>query len=666
MQSSGSGLRLSWRVGLAYTSSDEAFDRLLTLIHRHPGIVDEIALFDSVTHHLYVPLDEYAQTMETFRDRMDMLREQAVARVGINVLTTLGHIDEAWSYMPPLPFQPMIGHDGGVSRGCACPNTPELRTYARNRYRMAAQANPQFIWVDDDMRMHNHGVAYACFCPTCLELFARNVGAKLTREELVAALNDPDRPEVRKAWVAQNAAVIASVLGDVSAAIHEVDPRIETGLMTAGPGWITYTGQNFDDWFGALKASKGRPGGGFYADDPRMGIVRKTLDVGRQRASYPQQVTDCQYELENYPYQRFRKSTSSLINECTLALAMGLNGVAFNWLHMWGTSTGDVLPSMAGAAGARWVWERLVDHADGLPTVGLWTAWTWQLMARRKLLPGEEWFTMGPEYDIGVTDVLAHLGIPMCVDAPGSGTVLRGRVVEAFDDEQLRTMLSGGVLMDTTALKVLQDRGLADLTGVYLAHRYDNGAMERFADDELNAKYAGELRDARIEFWGDAWGQADVLEPLNPQVRTLALLQDYRDRTQGPCMTAYENELGGRVVVAGYSPWDFVQSVAKRAQLLNVADWITHDTLPLRLDAPAPLVPVVRMSWDRRRGVIALLNAGLDPITSVDVQVRAPGVPVHALGPEGERQLPQSADDEGWHVTLNRIDPWATVCLLLG
>ena len=44
------------------------------------------------------------------------------------------------------------------------------------------------------------------------------------------------------------------------------------------------------------------------------------------------------------------------------------------------------------------------------------------------------------------------------------------------------------------------------MAGVRLAKRLDNGMMERFSTDPLNGAAAGQLRDARIEFWGDATG----------------------------------------------------------------------------------------------------------------------------------------------------------------
>ena len=383
-------LTLSWRIGLPHWETDEPFGRLLDLAKAYRPVVDEMALFDTITHHLYIPLDVYARRMELAAQRLDAFRQAGIPSAGINVLCTIGHINEGWSYMPPLPFQAMVGHDGGVSTSCACPNTPEMRAYVRAKYQLVAAARPDFIWVDDDIRMHHHGVAWGCFCPTCLDLFAKRAGRTCTREELAQAFNDPAQGRLRQLWVEQNIATIASLLADVAATVHQVDPKIALGQMSAGPGWHTYSGQALDQWFTALQATKARPGGGFYSDAAPMEMYRKAVDCGWQRSSLPAAVTDIQYELENFPYQRLKKSATAVVNECTLALAYGLNGVAFN-LDMLAEAYADFLPILQRIPDVRPLWERWVAHAAGLPTAGLWPAWSSQLMARRTVRPGESW-----------------------------------------------------------------------------------------------------------------------------------------------------------------------------------------------------------------------------------------------------------------------------------
>jgi hypothetical protein len=659
-------LTLSWRIGLPLWENEKEFKGLLKMLHQHRSVVDEVALFETVTHHLYIPLDVYAQRMELAAQRLKVFRQAGIPSAGINVLCTIGHINEGWSYMPQLPFQAMVGHDGGVSTSCACPNTPEMRAYVRAKYELVAKAGPDFIWVDDDIRMHHHGVAYGCFCPTCLGLFAKAAGRTYSREELVKAFDTPDQGRVRELWVEQNIASIESLLTDVADVVHKVNPRIALGKMTAGAGWTTYSGQAFDRWCTALTATKVRPGGGFYTDAAPLEMHTKALECGRQRAILPASVTDVQYELENFPYQRLKKSATAVVNECTFALGHGLNGVAFNMLFGW-SLVEDHLPWIEAIPAARPLWEKWVAHTAGLPTSGLWPAWSSRLMAKRAVKQGESWLGWAPKHSIFAPNMLGEIGIPLASDAPACGAVLSGRVAEAFSNDELKALLTRGVLMDSTALDVLAERGLGHLTGVRLAKRLDNGMMERFTDDTLNGPGAGELRDARIEFWGDAKGMADVLEPTAPGVRILATIEDYFHRSQGPGMTAFENELGGRVVVMGYAPWMFLHSVSKRRQLQNVADWISRDTMPVRVDQTVPLISVARVSADRQRGAVMLLNSGMDAIPEATVHLRLAATQARllAFGVE-DRPLELLHEATGSRFTLKNIEPWGLRVLLLG
>jgi hypothetical protein len=657
-------LTLSWRIGLLHWETDEAFDRLLALLGEHRSVVEEIALFETITHHLYIPLEDYARRMELAARRLDALRQSGIPSAGINVLCTIGHLNEAWSYMPALPFQAMVGHDGSISTGCACPNTPEMRAYVRAKYELVAAARPDFIWVDDDIRMHHHGVAWGCFCPTCLALFTQRAGRSYTREELAQAFDIPGQGGVRELWVEQNIASIESLLAEVGNAIRKTDPKIAIGLMTAGAGWTTYSGQAFGRWFTALGATKARPGGGFYSDAAPLEMLDKALECDRQNVLLPPAVTDVQYELENFPYQRLKKSKTAVVNECSLALGHGLNGIAFN---MMGTFYEDFRPWMDAIPAARPVWEQWVAHTAGMPTAGLWPAWSPQLMARRSVRAGESWLGWALQHNINLPKILGEIGLPLTAKAPGCGVVLCGRVAEAFSDPELKGMLAGGVLMDSTALEVLTERGLGDLTGVRLAKRLDNGLMERFSGDEINGRAAGELRDARIEFWGDAKGMGDVLEPVTSGVRVLTTIEDYFYRPQGPGMTAFENDLGGRVVVMGYAPWIFLHSVGKRLQLQNAADWISRNRMPVRVDETVPLMSVARVSADRQRGAVMLLNAGMDAIPEATVHLRLPVLQARLLViGRDERTLDIQPEAVGGCFTLREIEPWGLRILLLG
>lgn len=658
-------LTLAWRVGLPCVESDEAFDELISTLNSNRAVVDEVAIFDSATHHQYTPLDVYAHRLTMIERRLETFRRNGIRSAGINVLCTLGHVNEAWSYHEPLPYQPMVGVDGSVSRSCACPSSSKLRDYLRAKYQIAARAKPDFIWVDDDIRLHHHGVTWGCFCDQCLEIFARRSRRRLTRAALRKAFNQPEESKLRRCWIEHNRAGLESLLKCVRSAIRSHAPAMVTGLMTTGPGWTTYSGQDLQRWCRALGASKARPGGGFYNDAAPREMIRKGLEVGRQVVALPQTVKDVQYELENFPYQFLKKSTVGLIDECTLGLAFGVNGVAFNLL---GIGQADYQPYVPAIAAARPMWERLIAHSHDLPVTGFWPAWSRDMMARSSVEKGQSWLGFSQAHDIQPPTVLAEIGLPL---APGltdsTPVIFSGATIEAFTNAQLRDIFRGGVLMDGHALSILARKGLASLAGVTIEHRLNNGVVERFTPDALNTVHAKSVRDVRIEYWGETLGNADVLKPLSPAVRIISRQETLDGADQGPAMTAWENRLGGRVVVMGHSPWSFVHSIAKRHQLQEVCDWISRGRTPVRIEQPIPLVPVVRLSSDRRRGAVVLINAGLDrvPVATIHLRVKAEHACVLSLH-EPPRDLELRARGEERVLTLFDLLPWSPHVILLG
>ena len=652
-------MKLAYRILPPQYETDEQFARLVTLLKGHRPAVDEISLFTEYWHHSYFPLDRFAARANLLGRRIEQLRREAFACVGINMLDTMGHLNEAWDFLPAMPFPPMVGHDGKLSRCTACPNSPESRQYIREKYRLIAQVHPDFIWVDDDIRMHHHSVDFGCFCPVCI---AKLGHGPQERQSFVAALNAPAGGDLRRAWIEQNAQTLEDLLREIGDVIRQVDPRIDVGLMTGGPGWTTYSGQAIDRWMKALGGRRLRPGGGFYDDSSPRAMIGKALEIGRQVQSTPASVDNIQYELEDFPYHKLDKSVRTVLNECLLSLATGCNGVAFNMLKDLPGSLDDYADLFTAIEHHRPLWGAFLIAADGLPLRGLWPAFDDSLMARRQVR-GVNWFTRDADYAIGEADALANIGLPLTLDKHHAcGALLIGRIAEIFTDQELRRLLAGGVLMDVSALHVLWERGLGDLTGVRPGKSFDNGVWERFTDHPLNAPYAGDGRDCRLSFWSTHGWQ---LLPLHDSIGDLAHLIGYDGSDQGTCLSTFTNDLGGRVAVLGYSPWNRLGNSAKRSQMLSLADWISGGKLPILIPRTVRVTPLVRQSADGKRLAAVLLNTSFDPTGPLELIIRAPLSRVRLLTPRGETALAVKPQPDGICVALPDLLHW-NVAVLAG
>jgi hypothetical protein len=129
-------------------------------------------------------------------------------------------------------------------------------------------------------------------------------------------------------------------------------------------------------------------------------------------------------------------------------------------------------------------------------------------------------------------------------------------------------------------------------------------------------------------------------------------------------MTAFENALGGRVVVTGYYPWTLIHNLAKSSQLKAVCRWLSRETLPVVVESYARAVVWARTSVDGRV-VLIVLNASLDPVPDLWLRVRTTAQAAACLSLTGEwRELLAVPDgDDHVRVAIGNVMPWMAYLL---
>lgn len=652
-------MRSSWRIADGQFGSEEQFARVLAFLKQHPGAFGEVNMGFETKGNAYPDEETMRERSAFLAERIRRLHAAGVPSVGITMGWTLGHGDASWGMARPERFRAAVGHDGQVSTSCPCPSDEVYRDYVAEKYAWAARSGPDFIDVDDDTRASHHGPTYPCFCEGCLERFG---DGGWTREALVERLNAPEGGAEREAWIEHNVTLLEELFRRIGEAVQEVDPNIALGYMSVGPGHSTYSGQAYARWMQALGATRGRPGWGYYTDERPRDMLFKAMEVGRQARAYAPEVTYVSYEMENYPHVPLDKSTRALVSECTLAIMQGCNDLSFALTSHFPGRLDDYAPDARAIAGHRKMWEELERRVRNLALAGLWPAAHDRLMARRSVRGDEGWFWEHGPYDLRRAGAWCELGIPACTEpATACGVLLAGRIAEACTDDELRAMLAGGVVLDGQALAVLWERGLGHLTGVRPGMVVSDAVYERAADDPWNAGYEGDGRNALIS----AADPCVVLEPLDEGVRILARARRFDEEDVGPCMTAYENELGGRVAVTTYAPWSRLGWSWKRHQMQRLAEWVSKGRIPLTIRETVRLAPFVRMSADGSRFVAALLNNSLDATGPVTIRIKGAPSWVRRLTPSGYEPVGWQREESGVVVWLENVAPW-DVLLLVG
>jgi hypothetical protein len=656
---------ICFRIGQPIWANEARFVELLDLFDAHPGVTDEVTLFTSETHPP-LPLAEILGRVPVMQSRMEMARARGY-RSGINILATIGHHEENLPNSLSGEFTPMTDPNGNVCRGSFCPNDPRLQDYARTVYGALASARPDYIWIDDDVRLFGHGpIAATCFCDTCIRLFSERAGQPFTRDGLREALGGgafPARLALRRAWLQHNRDTLSRLFTLIESTVHAAAPGLPLGFMT---GDRFYEGYDFDGWAAVLAGPakapvRWRPGGGAYREDKLDDFVDKAHAMGRQVALLPASVQCIQSEVESFPYQRLKKSVHATAMEAAAYIAAGCTGTAFNVLSMYDEPLDEYAPLVAGLKAARPFLDRLAHHVGRTPPAGVHSGWCKDTYAASN--PEGPWFA-GPGAPGHCFEIWAT-GLPAAYRADHAPvTAWSGDAVLALSEAEIRAALARGVLMDAPALERLNAMGFGEFTGFAVENTVHIDCIEEMTDHPLNGAFAGRRRNGRQSFYKSP---AHFLRPTAAGARAISRCVDYTYTEVAPCcMGVFENPLGGRVCVAGYYPWEQLQNLSKASQLKSVLRWLSKDTLPAYV-ASFHRVNVWAREIGPRRYAIVLLNAYLDPAEGLEIAVRTDQKKLECYDQTCARTAVAASGQDGPYTrfVLPTLPPWGMALLVV-
>lgn len=660
---------ISFRIGVPQWMPEPRFHDLLALFEKYKGVTDEITFFTSFTHP-NIPLEEMKRRCDRLARRIE--RAKALGyRSGINVLSTMGHHEENLPNSLSGDYTPVTDLGGNVSRGSFCPNDPSLQQYVRQIYQYAAAANPDYIWVDDDVRLMGHmPVSLTCFCDHCLAVFEKESGTKHTRTSLRWALtgsSPEERAVLRRAWLVHNRGTIDRLLGLIEQTVHAAKPGLPLGFMT---GDRFFEGYDFDHWAETLAGPSRspvywRPGGGFYEDSSPGGLVGKSHDIGRQISLLPLSVRSIQSEIENFPYQRLKKAAHMTAVEAGSHLGAGCTGAAFNVLSANNEPLDEFEPLVARLHQARGFYDLMARHLGRARPIGLFTAWNKDQAVASDLVDNPGW-GMG---HLSRGSQVLEMGLPAAYHPDGAAvTLLFPQSVAALSPDEIRKVLGGAVYTDVETLDVLNRQGFQELTGMSAEQPHPVDCIEEFTGHPLNGPYGQRQRDCRQSFYRVSGYLGYVLKKQDPKVETLARIVDYGGQEVSPCsMAVYENKLGGRICVSGYYPWDHLHSLSKNSQMKAVMRWLSRDRLPAYV---ASYHKVSLWAREPKGGQVslALLNASFDAANGLELAIVTPADEARVFDMEArEHRIRSSATDGPYrHFVLPAVEPWTLRLVVVG
>jgi hypothetical protein len=543
----------------------------------------------------------------------------------LNPWMTVLHTDRGRSMPSDRSFAPMVGPKGRVTKAVASFADPAWRDYIANLYGHFAELGLRVLWVEDDYRFHNHAPLEwgGGFEPELIARFENKIGAKVSREQLVAAILQPGAPHPwRSVWIEtwkDCHLEVAKIIADATNERAPNDPII--GLMTSSPSSHSVEGRDWSKLFDVFTINGGfahRPHFASYSETPGPGRARSVLMLDIQRRYWADHV-EVAPEIENFPMSAWNKSDTQTWCEMALAQFYGADAMLLDIMPFAGVPApeergiGEMLDQTRPALG--WIKQHL---SRGMNTRGVGLPWREDAASRVHTDRGESMVELQVDpFDAG--EFLLPYGVPITTDEASVNAVF-GKMAWVHDDDEMNRLLAGGLIIDGEAAAILGERGFADLIGVsfegWLERDASPYAIERTETDAYGIRPGVDLdmnqisRAAKLEpVGGDEW--TTVYSPVMERI--------------GGAVVAFENSLGGRVVTyAVPNPAELPRSYYRQAVAKAAVEFCGRGAEPGVVVSGTPhLMPMDFNSVDGTR-IVVVMNGATDAGNAVVRVLDAP------------------------------------------
>ncbi len=608
------------------------------------------------------------------RDRHIEMRDALRAsgsslKIGLLMQSLIGH-----GTPTEAPFQRIVRNDGSTNNRM-CPLDENFKEYIRNVVTMMAATRPAFLLVDDDFRMFCCG--YGCFCPLHLAAFNRELGTTYDRESLMAVLQQDDEASrhIGNAWTKSLASGLEDLAKIVRQAIDSVDPKLACGYCAPGDG----PGSNaFVVPLARILAGQNdaivRLNNSWYLGNDARGLLDR-LYCTAPLMELLKDIPEILSESDTFPHNRYCTPARAIHAHLVFSMLHGVTGAKLWLTRMYGYEPDSGEAYRAILRANQGLYKTLYRLMGGV---------TWDEpatpVARQLVSPWNPANYGKGHFSTWAAQVCGHMGIP-CRVANGDHAeviMLTGSEVPQFSDNELRSFLSKGLLLDGGAAEQFCKRGFASQLGVDVGSFSGPVDVERLNDHPINGEAAGR-QITLATFFGADNRQITVRDDRVQSLSTIYRLPWYMSPDPEaicPGVTLYENTLGGRVAVyaatidsqRGFLAYFItVMNESRRRQLIGVLDWLNGK--------PLPVVVVTDVDLYVRHGVIdvaegggellALFNLNMDPLP--DLRLRVAGRRVDSIARlEGDgswAELKWTAEPNGELTVATPVDTMVPVLL---
>lgn len=636
------------------TLSEKRLRELIDFCHRTN--VDAVMLFVALRPYFYYICDNTEHSVAWAREYhrvARILREEGLS-YQLNFQNTIGSVPYGADFSKEFNWEFIVNQYGQESTGIACPAGKRFREQMGRQLRAFAETQPDVMWIDDDFSFFNHGLTdhgpdFYCFCDEHLRRFSERSGFNITLEELLHALTQEGSPtKTRTLWLD----FLRNELNDnarwVEQEIHSVSPNTRVAQMTSGSDSHAIEGRNWREYLqtlsGGLRPAT-RPTFGAYNETTPYQMVYSHLTLDRMltdvRSQLPEAYDACP-EIESTRFTTWSKSKAATRYQLILGQLEGCRGITLSLYDLEGSPLSE-----EPAYEALLTEEK--SRLDSLAKLRLdaWTRHGVKLLTDPALAAKTELPEKATMRNLsGGTrtwdKVLSLLGMPVCYETPASLTkddvvALDGATAWMPSDVELRQILSGGVLLDGEAVRILEQRGFGEWIGVSAGELSNCGTMSEVFCGELEPGIRGRMMPQRM--LSNRWR---ILTPNHGARVDTELVEPLGTRKPGT--VCYENTLGGRVCVyAGIGDLSEAFENHVRIRWLNtLLGYLSRNRFPLLNSASQRMLTLLRSHGDEM--LLAFANLWTDPLTHLSCRIRKTVQEIERLAPDGAwTPLPKSA-----------------------
>ncbi len=568
----------------------------------------------------------------------------------LNFQSLLGHASYGLDVRDQFGWEFLMNEYGEQTFGCPCPIGPRFRAIMGECLQMWASTKPDILWIDDDFRMHNHGMGSKgldmyCFCENHLAQFAARTGKRYSREELRSEVLKPGVPsDLRLQWLDFLGDTMVESASWIKEQVCAVSPDTRLALMTSDPDVHSAEGRKWPEMLKALCGDHPpmtRPPCGIYTETisgtKELAVTYRLLEqsvslldneLGRGNVEYGP-------EVENTRYTTWSKSVACSKYMMTVGQLVGCNHITLAISDLDGSAILEEPTSLPMLRDSRAYLEALAAlRLDEWDSEGVVFVSSPNAARSLPLQPDSAMKDLAGRRSWD--DMLLQCAIPAHYLPPAKAAqydevvVLDELGAWSLSDEELRSVLSHSALLDSGAARAACDRGFSDLVGAQIGEWMPFGVMaEKYVPEVLPGVF-----EIRVPHRGRRWRE---IAPGSGQVTSYLIDEMNRKHVAS---TIYENQLGGRVAVyahvGDFTPAGLFASHARLRWLRSVLGWLSRDQFAVMSMVPHQCLTVVRKRGNEK--LIALANLGADPLVNPEFRIHATQAPKTAqiLGQSGE------------------------------